>query len=56
MILTDWEIKALIDAKKLIIEPLSNDVIQPNGIDLSVGHEVILCCTPKNFPRVEGGM
>jgi len=41
MILVDWEIRALIDAEKLIIEPLSKDVVQPNGIDLSVGHEVI---------------
>ncbi|MCH8022790.1 MAG: dCTP deaminase [Thaumarchaeota archaeon] len=41
MILADWEIQTLIDAKKLIIDPLSDDVIQPNGIDLSIGHEVI---------------
>ncbi|MCZ6616042.1 MAG: dCTP deaminase [Thaumarchaeota archaeon] len=55
MILTDWEIKALIDAKKLIIEPLSNDVIQPNGIDLSVGHEVIRISSNGPTPAIREG-
>ncbi|MFQ6011751.1 MAG: dCTP deaminase [Nitrososphaerales archaeon] len=41
MMLSDWEIQELIDAKKLVIDPFSDEVIQPNGIDLSIGHEVI---------------
>ena len=55
MILTDWEIHALIDAKKLIIEPLSDDVIQPNGIDLSVGHEVIRISPDGTSPAIREG-
>jgi len=55
MILTDWEIQALIDAKKLIIEPLSNDVIQPNGIDLSVGNEVIRISPDGPTPAIKEG-
>jgi dCTP deaminase len=42
MILSDFELKHMISSKRLIVEPLSEDTIQQNGIDLKISNEVAM--------------
>ncbi len=39
MILSDSELKRLISSKQLLIEPLNDDTIQQNGVDLRVANQ-----------------
>jgi len=42
MILSDFELKHTISSKRLIVEPLSEDTIQQNGIDLKISNEIAM--------------
>jgi len=42
MILSDFELKRMISSKKLTVEPLSEDTIQQNGIDLKINDEIAM--------------
>lgn len=42
MILSDFELKHMVSFKRLIIEPLSEDTIQQNGIDLKISEEIAM--------------
>jgi len=54
-LILDREIKRLLKEGKLVIKPLSEDSITPNGVDLSVGDEAIVMLeAPEPAPtRVE---
>jgi dCTP deaminase len=41
MILSDKDIKDYLEKKLLLIEPLSNDTVRENGVDLRVGDELL---------------
>lgn len=41
MILSDRDIKRYLNSKKLVIEPLSEDTIRENGVDLRIGNEIV---------------
>ncbi len=47
MILSDSELKKMIQSKRLIIEPLSDDTIQQNGVDFRTGNEIAVVA-PRN--------
>jgi dCTP deaminase len=42
MILSDFELKHMISSKRLTVEPLSEDTIQQNGIDLKINNEIAM--------------
>lgn len=41
MILSDKDIRSYLESKQLVIEPISNDTIRENGVDLRVGDEIL---------------
>ncbi|CAG38836.1 dUTPase [Sulfolobus islandicus rudivirus 1 variant XX] len=41
MILSDRDIKRYINSNKLVIDPLSEDTIRENGVDLKIGNEIV---------------
>jgi len=47
MILSDWDIRVYIEKKLLVIDPLFEDTIRENGVDLRFGYE--FCRFRKNF-------
>ncbi|MET1160586.1 MAG: dCTP deaminase [Thermoprotei archaeon] len=47
MILSDWDIRVYIEKKLLVIEPLFEDTIRENGVDLRFGNE--FCRFKKHY-------
>ena len=41
MILSDKDIREYIEKNKLVIDPIANDTIRENGVDLRVGDELL---------------
>jgi dCTP deaminase len=39
LILSDWDIRVYLEKKLLVIEPLSDDTVRENGVDLRFGRE-----------------
>jgi dCTP deaminase len=48
MILSDFKLKQMIESKHLVIEPLSGDTIQQNGVDLKLNNEIAMGISIKN--------
>lgn len=50
MILSDWDIRVYIEKKLLVIDPLFEDTIRENGVDLRFGYE--FCRFRKSFNEI----
>lgn len=48
MILSDFELKHMISSKRLMVEPLSDDTVQQNGVDLKISNEIAMGISRSN--------
>jgi len=48
MILSDFELKHMISSKRLVVEPLSDDTVQQNGVDLKISSEIAMGTSRSN--------
>lgn len=53
MILSDFELKLWLQTRRLSVEPLSEDSVQQNGVDLKIGHEIARLHNPSVEPTIE---
>jgi dCTP deaminase len=53
MILSDFELKHMISSKRLTVDPLSQDTIQQNGIDLKVSNEIAVGTKSKDAACID---
>jgi len=53
MILSDFELKHMISSKRLMIEPLSEDTVQQNGVDLRISNEIAMGITRSDAKYVD---